>query len=126
MVLTDRVALPPAVTEAGLTVAVTPAGAPVTVSARLCAEPEVTPVAMLAVVALPARTEPAAGEALTEKSLTGVVEPLVYGAKMWLKSQVPWAMPEQLSEPAVPTQPPLSRWSAQNESVLTPLESAQL
>ncbi|GAA1236267.1 hypothetical protein GCM10009665_28040 [Kitasatospora nipponensis] len=67
-----RVELAPAVTLAGLRVAVTPAGAPETVRATLWALPEVTAVATVLLVAGAGGTEPAAGEALSEKSLTGV------------------------------------------------------
>jgi hypothetical protein len=47
------------------------------------------------------------------------------GSKVWLKYQVGWEMPEQVSDPAVPGQPPLSRCSAQKETVLIPLLLAQ-
>src|SRR5579862_5292760 len=55
-----------------------------------------------------------------------VPEPLVNGSSVLLKYQVGWEMPEQVSLPPVPGQPPLSRCRAQNDSVLTPLLCAQL
>ena len=118
----------PAVTEVGLTETVTPAGAPDAVRATDWAEPLVTAVLMVDVVPEPGFTAPEAGESDTEKSLTGggvVPPPLVNGSKVWLNCHVLCAMPEQLSEPLVPTQPPLSRCNAQNDSVLMPLDAAQ-
>ena len=50
----------------------------------------------------------------------------VNGSKVWLKSQVDWAIPEQVSLPPVPGQPPLSRSSAQKDSSPMPLATAQL
>ncbi len=73
VVATVRVAEEPAVTLPGLTVAVTPAGAPLTVRLTLCAEPETTVVPTVAVAEEPAVTEPVAGLTPTEKSLPGWV-----------------------------------------------------
>ena len=84
-----------------------------------------TAVAMAAEVDEPAFTVAEFGFTATEKSLV-TVEPLVNGAKMWVKSQVFWLMPEQESSPPLPAQLPLSRWSAQKDSVLMPFETAQL
>ena len=49
---------------------------------------------------------------------------LVNGSIAWLKSQVFWAMPEQLLAPPLPGQPPLSRWIAHADRVFTPLAFA--
>ncbi len=105
-----RVEEPPAVTEAGLREAVTPAGRPLTVRFTVRAAPAVTAVVTVAVVEDPAATVAEAGVTATEKSSAGAVVPLVKGAKTWEKSQVFCWMPEQLSAAAAPGQPPLSRW----------------
>ncbi len=87
-----------------------------------------TAVFTVAVVDEPAATEPEEVPSETENPFVVVPPPpelLVNGAKALLKNQVLWEMPEQLSEPAVPTQPPLSRSSAQKDRVLMPLLSAQ-
>src|SRR5579859_3047172 len=68
-----RVLLPPAVTDAGLKDAVTPAGRPEADSAADSAVPETRAVETVAVAAEPAVTEPEVGEAAIEKSF--VVEP---------------------------------------------------
>ncbi len=94
---------PPAVTEAGLRDAVF----------------------TVAVAVAPAVTVPEAGAAVTEKSSSGTVVPLVKGAKIRVKSQVFCWIPEQSSAAGPPGQPPLSRWSAQKERVLMPLATAQ-
>jgi hypothetical protein len=44
----------------------------------------------------------------------------------WLKSQLFWAMPEQVLAPTVPGQPPLSRWMAQIDSSARPCERAKV
>lgn len=46
------------------------------------------------------------------------------GFSTWLKSQGFWMIPEQLLEPVVPGQPPLSRWTAQIDNVLKPFALA--
>lgn len=51
--------------------------------------------------------------------------PLVKGSKALLKYQVGCEMPEQVSEPAVPGQPPLSRCRAQKDKVPIPVLCAQ-
>src|SRR5690348_14706942 len=100
---TERVAVPPAVTDPGLTEAVTPAGAPRADSATDCAGPAVTAVLTLAVVDEPAATDPEDGDSDTEKSLVGggVLPPLVNGSKVWLNCQVLCVVPEQVSDPPV-------------------------
>ena len=75
VVAIESVALPPDVTEVGLIVAVTPAGAPETESATDCAEPEVVAVAIVLDVEPPAVTDTLVGFAESEKSF--VVVPLV-------------------------------------------------
>src|SRR5204862_3313556 len=62
---TVSVELPPAVTEAGLSVAVAPAGAPLTVRFTVSAEPLVTAVEMVDVPFAPCTSERLAGLALT-------------------------------------------------------------
>ena len=64
---------PPAVTEAGLNDAVAPAGRPLAEKVTVCAEPLVTAVETVVETEPPGLTEPAVGEAATEKSLP--VEP---------------------------------------------------
>ncbi|WP_316315926.1 hypothetical protein, partial [Clavibacter michiganensis] len=71
----------------------------------------------MVVAEAPAVTVPEAGVAEREKSFSGAVLPLVNGAKTCEKSQVFCWMPEQLSAAPPPAQLPLSRWSAQKESV---------
>ena len=71
----DSVELAPEVTEVGDRVAVTPAGAPETVRATVCAEPEVVAVEMVALADPPAATVAEVGDAAIEKSLVTV--PLV-------------------------------------------------
>jgi hypothetical protein len=68
-----RVLPPPAVTDAGLKDAVTPAGTPEALSATDSAVPETSEVPTVVVAAEPAVTEPEAGEVAIEKSF--VVEP---------------------------------------------------
>ena len=71
---TVRVELPPAVTEVGLTVAVAPAGVPLTVRLTVSAEPLVTAVEIVDVPFAPCTSERLAGLALIEKSfVTGAV-----------------------------------------------------
>ncbi len=72
-VATVRVAEPPAVTPVGLTVALAPDGAPLTVSATGCALPEETAVVTVAVAEPPAVTVAAPGAAVSEKSFPGAV-----------------------------------------------------
>jgi hypothetical protein len=67
---TDNVELPPALTEAGLRLAVTPAGAPLTLRLTVPAAPEVTAVLIVALPAAPWATLIDAGLALIEKSFT--------------------------------------------------------
>ena len=43
---------------------------------------------------------------------------------MWLKSHVPWTIPEQLFFPRAPGHPPLSLWIAHIDSVLIPFDWA--
>ncbi|MFF1519426.1 hypothetical protein [Streptomyces sp. NPDC058305] len=125
VVVTESAEVAPAFTEAGLSVAVTPVGAPVTFRATCWAAPDTTEVETVAEVLPPGATEAAPGATATPKSSgTGVPGPLK-SAKAWLKAQVSWAMPEQVSLPPVPGQPPLSRWRAQNERVLIPCVFAQ-
>src|SRR6266516_738608 len=62
------VALPPAVTELGLKLTVTPAGVPDADRLTDCALPDVTAVVTVAVVEPPAVTEPEDGDSDTEKS----------------------------------------------------------
>src|SRR6266513_5523440 len=62
----------------------------------------------------------------TEKSFWPPPPPVVNGAKVWLKNQVLWAIPEQLSAAAPPAQLPLSRCNAQNDRPLMPVLRAQL
>src|SRR5438094_6614218 len=50
----------------------------------------------------------------------------VNGFRTWLNAHVSWTMPEQLFEPVLPGQPPLSRWTAEIESVLNPLSCAKV
>src|SRR5919205_3326877 len=64
---------PPEVTEVGLKLTETPAGAPVAERATVCALPEVVAVTTVAVVMEPAPTVPEAGLSATEKSLAGAV-----------------------------------------------------
>src|SRR3954467_7265281 len=64
-----RVDEPPEVTEVGLSVAVTPAGAPVTESETVCALPEVVAVETVAEVELPRTTLADVGLTVTEKLL---------------------------------------------------------
>ncbi len=120
-----RVDCPPAVTEAGLKDAVTPAGTPLALNRTVSAVPDFTAVFTVVVAEAPAVTVPEAGAAEREKSLAGAVLPPVKGAKMCEKSQVFCWMPEQLSAAPPPAQVPLSRWSAQKESVLMPCLRAQ-
>ncbi len=80
---------------------------------------------MVAVAEEPATTVPELGFTPTEKSFTGWVL-LVNGAKILVKSHLFWAIPEQSSRAAAPAQLPLSRCSAQKDSVLMPFETAQL
>src|SRR5207248_1238775 len=71
---TVSVELPPAVTDAGLSVAVAPAGVPFTVRFTVSAEPLVTAVEMVDVPFAPCTSERLAGLALIEKSFaTGAV-----------------------------------------------------
>jgi hypothetical protein len=70
---TDRVAVPPEVTEVGLIEAVTPVGAPLTDSPTVCAPPEVVAVLTVALVLLPAATVAEPGFTEIEKSLPGLV-----------------------------------------------------
>src|SRR5689334_7963445 len=84
---TVSVAEPPAVTEVGLRVTLTPAGAPVADSATDCAVPPTTDVDTVAVVAEPAVTVPEAGFSDRPKS----ADPPPAGVNVhWL------ALPEQL------------------------------
>jgi len=68
---TVSVELPPAVTEVGLSVAVAPAGAPVTVRFTVSAVPLVTAVEMVDVPLAPCASESVVGLALIEKSFGG-------------------------------------------------------
>ena len=68
---TVSVALPPAVTEVGLSDAVAPEGVPVTDSETVCALPLVTAVEMVEVPEAPCCTLSEAGFALMEKSFAG-------------------------------------------------------
>ncbi len=71
---TVSVELPPAVTEVGLSVAVAPAGVPLTVRSTVSAAPLVTAVEMVDVPFAPCARERLAGLALIEKSFaTGAV-----------------------------------------------------
>ena len=70
-VLTVSVEELPAVTEEGLSEAVAPEGAPLTDSATLCAEPEVTAVEMVLVTEAFCTTLRLLGLAEMEKSLGG-------------------------------------------------------
>src|SRR5881394_2175980 len=71
---TVSVEAPPAVTEVGLSVAVAPAGVPVTVRFTVSATPLVTAVEMVDVPFAPCASERLAGLALIEKSFaTGAV-----------------------------------------------------
>jgi len=71
---TVSVELPPAVTEVGLSVAVAPAGVPLTVRLTVSAEPLVTAVEIVDVPFAPCTSERLAGLALMEKSFaTGAV-----------------------------------------------------
>ena len=79
VVPTESVALPPAVTEPGLTDAVTPAGAPVTDSVTCWAERDVTAVLTVAEAEPPGSTEADTGFAAREKSLPGTEVPPVKG-----------------------------------------------
>jgi hypothetical protein len=67
-----NVALPPAVTEAGLNEPVTPEGRPLTLKETLCAEPEVTAVFTVTVVELPWVTLALPEASDTAKSLVWV------------------------------------------------------
>ncbi len=69
----DSVEDPPALTEAGLNVAVTPLGAPETVRLTVAALPEVTAVEIVLVPLDPCATDTDAGFALMLKSFTGIV-----------------------------------------------------
>src|SRR6266545_1710659 len=73
VVVTVMVAVPPAVTDAGVKLAVTPAGAPDADSATGCAVPDTTAVDTVTVVDEPAVTVPEPGLSDSEKSLAGVV-----------------------------------------------------
>jgi len=64
-----KVELAPEVTEVGESVAVTPAGAPVTLSETVCAAPEVVAVLMVDEPAPPCATDTLVGLAAMEKSL---------------------------------------------------------
>jgi len=68
VVLTDRVELLPAVTDVGLSDAVTPLGAPDTASETVPALPDVTAVAMVLALPEPAATVRLVGDALMVKS----------------------------------------------------------
>src|SRR5438309_10856036 len=71
---TVSVELPPAVTEVGLSVAVAPAGVPLTVRLTVSAEPLVTAVEMVGGPFVPCTRERLAGFAVIEKSFaTGAV-----------------------------------------------------
>src|SRR5438045_3864018 len=72
---TVSVELPPAVTEVGLTVAVAPAGVPLTLRLTVSAEPLVTTVEMEDVPPAPCTRERLEGLALIEKSFGGGVPP---------------------------------------------------
>ena len=63
---------PPAVTDVGLRVAVAPVGTPETVSEIVSALPEITAVLMVDGLDAPCARERLEGEALMEKSFTGV------------------------------------------------------
>ena len=64
---------PPEVTDVGLTVAVTPLGAPATVRLTVCALPEIVAVEIVLLPLEPAAIDTAAGLALNEKSFVVVV-----------------------------------------------------
>ncbi len=68
------VALPPALTEAGLKLAVTPAGSPLALNAIDCAPPETTAVLTVAAPLAPCWIESDAGETATEKSFAAAPE----------------------------------------------------
>ena len=70
---TVRMALPPAITEVGLSEAVTPAGAPLTERLTVFVTPEVSAVLIVDVPDAPWFTLRAAGLALIEKSLGATV-----------------------------------------------------
>ena len=72
---TVSVELPPAVTEVGLSVAVAPAGVPLTVRLTVSAEPLVTAVEMVDVPFVPCTRERLAGLALIEKSFVTLPQP---------------------------------------------------
>ncbi len=72
---TVRVEELPDCTEAGLSVAVTPDGAPETDRATVCGLPLTVAVLTVAVTLPPGLAEPAAGEVLIEKSCAGVPPP---------------------------------------------------
>lgn len=66
---------PPDCTEDGLSVAVTPDGAPETDRARVCGLPLTVVVFTVEVTLVPGVAEPAAGEVAIEKSCAGVSPP---------------------------------------------------
>ena len=84
---------PPAVTEDGANVTVTPVGAPLAANDTDCADPEVTAVLTVAAVVAPGATEPDVGLVLIEKSLvTGGVTVNV-NVVLWVTAGEPEPVP---------------------------------
>src|SRR6266567_2104278 len=127
VVVTFKVDVPPELTDVGVSVAVTPDGAPLADRLTDSAEPLVTAVLTVVDTELPAATDAEFGDTEIEKSFVGggCDPPVVNGWNVWLNCHVDCAIPEQVLLPAVPTQPPLSRWTAHMDSELMPLETAQ-
>ena len=100
VVLIDSVELPPDVTDVGLSVAVTPVGAPLTARVTVCAEPLVVAVEIVELVEPPAVTEPLVGLAEIEKSLVAMLAmhaPCEFDHSFWIvyvmpspPTNVPW------------------------------------
>src|SRR5207245_2754873 len=100
---TVSVELPPAVTEVGLSVAVAPAGVPLTVRLTVSAEPLVTAVEMVDVPFVPCTRERLAGLALIEKSfVTGAVIVKVTGVLCVALVPVPVTVMVYVPAAAVP------------------------